>query len=75
MKTSPTLALINNSWFRRQRKLQIEQLLADGWVIDSRGALPLSYGSEKTSIGEKTIKGYKVRKWKLWVKTGKQLSS
>lgn len=53
--------------------MQFGELLADDRVIDSRGVISLPYGSGKTPVGAgKAIKGYKVRKWRLWGETGKQ---
>lgn len=70
-KNSPTLALINNSWFWRRWKLKFGELLADDRVVDGRGVISLPYGSGKTNADE-VINGYKIRSWRLWGESGKQ---
>lgn len=52
--------------------MQFGELLADARVVDPRGAVSLPYNSGKPRVGEKAIKGYKVRKWRLWGETGKR---
>lgn len=52
--------------------MQFGEQLADDRIVDLRGVVSLPFDSGKTRVGEKAIKGYRVRKWRLWGETGKQ---
>jgi hypothetical protein len=70
-KTSPTICLIKNSWLWRSWKLQFGKRLADHDVVDPRGVVNLIHDAPKKEFGEKGVKGYKVRSWRLWCESGK----
>ncbi|PLB50776.1 hypothetical protein P170DRAFT_435949 [Aspergillus steynii IBT 23096] len=70
-KTSPPLCIIHNSTFwRRWRILSGSALMA---TIDPRGVVSWERRSTwgNGPVGDAEVKGYKLRKWRLWGESGK----
>ncbi|KAF2036622.1 hypothetical protein EK21DRAFT_105934 [Setomelanomma holmii] len=71
--TKPAV-LIHEGWFWKEYKLQLGPSIAKQGVIDPRGVVAWVHnGGDKTALkaDDRKLKGYKVRKWRLWGENGK----
>ena len=69
------VVLIHDGCFWREYKLQLGPAISQPGVIDPRGVVAWRHnGGDKKMIkaDDGKLKGYKVRRWRLWGETGKE---
>ncbi|KAJ9635088.1 hypothetical protein H2199_008574 [Coniosporium tulheliwenetii] len=70
-KDGPVVCLIHSSLWWKEWVVQVGGAVEEEGVVDPRGVVGERFLQARDKTDEKSLRGYRVRSWRLWGETGK----